>query len=170
MISAARSSARIVHLISIAIFVGILFPRSDHSADGLQKVRIGYPSSAFSTLPFDIASEKGFYAKAGLDGFQAEIRSNRERVRQTIAAVMAAVAWQRANRAEAVKIIAARYKITPGEAEHSYQTMTGILSTDGSMDLKKVHGYLSLLREERPIPETLEPEKLVDFSMLPAAW
>jgi len=322
MISAARSSVRIVHLILIAIFVGIVFPRSGHSAESLRKVRIGYPSSAVSTLPFDIAREKGFYVKAGLDveyiqmrsviapqailngnihfftspqsaisaavsglplvvvlslyrdtpwilvthkdihraadligkkiaisdvrsspyyfaraGFkklgldekqiglvttggtsnsfatltsnqvagavlsppfddkavslgyrkflflgdladipyvglftsQAEIRSNRERVRKTIAAVIAAVSWQRANRAEAVKMIAARYKITPGEAEHSYETMTGILSTDGSMDLKKVRGYLSLLREERPIPEILEPEKLVDFSMLPTA-
>jgi hypothetical protein len=47
--------------------------------------------------------------------------------------------------------------------------MKGILSSDGSIDLKKVRGYLSLLREERPIPETLEPERLVDFSMLPSA-
>ena len=322
MTPATRSSASIVHVILIAIFVGIVFPPFGHSADGLHKIRIGYPSSAVSTLPFDIAKEKGFYVKAGLDveyiqmrsviapqailngnihfftspqsaisaavsglplvvvmslyrdtpwmlvthkdihravdligkkiaisdirsspyyfaraglkklgleekqvalattggtsnsfaaltsnqvvgavlsppfddkavsvGYkkflflgdladipyvglftsQAEIRNNRERVRKTIAAVMNAVAWQRANRNDAVKMIAARYKITPGEAEHSYETMTGILSSDGSMDLKKVRGYLSLLREERPIPETFEPEKLVDFSMLPSA-
>ena len=105
----------------------------------------------------------------GLFTSQAEIRTHRERVRKTIAAVMEAVAWQRANRGEAVKMIAARYKITAGEAENSYETMTGILSSNGSIDLKKVRGYLSLLREERPIPETLEPEKLVDFSMLPSA-
>ena len=37
------------------------------------------------------------------------------------------------------------------------------------MHMKKVRGYLSLLREERPIPEELDPEKLVDFSMLPSA-
>jgi len=37
------------------------------------------------------------------------------------------------------------------------------------MDLKKVRGYLNLLREERPIPENLEEEKLVGFSMLPWA-
>jgi hypothetical protein len=37
------------------------------------------------------------------------------------------------------------------------------------MDLKKVRGYLTLLREERPVPENLDAEKLVDFSMLPLA-
>ena len=311
-----------IHLLTAWILIGSLLPRWAVAAESLQKVRIGYPSSAVSTLPFDIAKEKGFYVKAGLDveyiqmrtviapqailngninfftspqsaisaavsglplvvvlslyretpwvlvtakeinsakdligkriaisdirsspyyfaraGFkklgldekqvalattggtsnsfatltsnqvvgavlsppfddkavslgykkflflgdladipyvglftsQAEIRSHRDRVRKTIAAVMDAVAWQRTNRAEAVKMIAARYKISAGEAEHSYETMTGILSSDGSIDLKKVRGYLSLLREERPIPETLEPERLVDFSMLPSA-
>ena len=311
-----------IRLLSAWILTCLMLTRWAAAADGLPKVRIGYPSSAVSTLPFDIAKEKGFYLKAGLDvehiqmrtviapqailngnihfftspqsaisaavsglplvvvlslyrdtpwvlvtgkeisgardligkriaisdirsspyyfaraGFkklglddkqvtlattggtsnsfaaltsnqvagavlsppfddkavslgykkflflgdladipyvglftsQAEIRTHRERVRKTIAAVMEAVAWQRANRGEAVKMIAARYKITAGEAENSYETMTGILSSNGSIDLKKVRGYLSLLREERPIPETLEPEKLVDFSMLPSA-
>lgn len=105
----------------------------------------------------------------GLFTSQAEIRGNRERIKKTIAAVLDAVAWQRANRGETVKMIAARYKISISEAERSYETMTGILSLDGSMDLKKVRGYLTLLREERPLPENLEAERLVDFSMLPAA-
>jgi ABC-type nitrate/sulfonate/bicarbonate transport system substrate-binding protein len=105
----------------------------------------------------------------GLFTSQAEIRVNRERVRKTIAAVLDAVAWQRANRVEAVKMIATRYKISQNEAERSYDTLIGILSPDGSIDLKKVRGYLTLLREERPIPENLDAEKLVDFSMLPSA-
>jgi ABC-type nitrate/sulfonate/bicarbonate transport system substrate-binding protein len=105
----------------------------------------------------------------GLFTSQAEIRGNRERIKKTIAAVLDAVAWQRANRGETVKMIAARYKISTSEAERSYETMTGILSPDGSMDLKKVRGYLVLLREERPLPENLDAERLVDFSMLPAA-
>ncbi len=302
-------------------FAGMLLPRSSWPADAPQKVRIGYPSSAVSTLPFDIAKEKGFYAKAGLDveyiqmrsaigpqailngninfftspqaainaavaglplvvvlslyrdtpwvlvttkdiskahdlvgkkiaisdirsspyyfaraGFkklgldekqvslvttggtsnsfatlatnqvsgavlsppfdekavssgykkflflgdladipyvglftsQTEIRDHRDRIRNTIAAVMAAVAWQRANRAEAVRMIAARYKISQSEAERSYETIVSILSPDGGIDIKKVRGYLNLLREERPVPETLDAEKLVDFSMLPS--
>jgi ABC-type nitrate/sulfonate/bicarbonate transport system substrate-binding protein len=105
----------------------------------------------------------------GLFTSQSEIRANRERVRKTIAAILDAVAWQRANRAEAVKMIATRYKISQNEAERSYDTLIGILSRDGSIDLKKVRGYLNLLHEERPIPENLDAEKLVDFSMLPSA-
>jgi len=105
----------------------------------------------------------------GLFTSQSEIRANRERVRKTIAAILDAVAWQRANRAEAVKMIATRYKISQNEAERSYDTLIGILSPDGSIDLKTVRGYLNLLHEERPIPENLDAEKLVDFSMLPSA-
>src|SRR5215475_5064393 len=43
--------------------------------DAVQKVRIGYPSAAVSTLPFDIAKEKGFYAKAGLDVEYIQMRT-----------------------------------------------------------------------------------------------
>jgi hypothetical protein len=46
--------------------------------------------------------------------------------------------------------------------------MTGLLSIDGGIGVKKVRGYLNLLREERPISDALDPEKLVDFSMLPS--
>ncbi len=308
-------------LVALWLFAEMLLPRSSWPAEAQQKVRIGYPSSAVSTLPFDIAKEKGFYTKTGLDvesiqmrsaigpqavlngninfftspqaainaavagmplvvvlslyrdtpwvlvttkdiskpqdlagkkiaisdirsspyyfaraglkklgldekqvslvttggtsnsfaalntnqvagavlsppfdekavslGFkkflflgdladipyvglftsQTEIRSNRERIKKTIAAVMNAVAWQRANRAEAVKMIGSRYKITQTEAERSYETIVDILSPDGAIDIKKVRGYLNLLREERQIPENLDAGKLVDFSMLPS--
>ena len=50
-------------------------PQSSWPADAPQKVRIGYPSSALSTLPFDIAKEKGFYAKARLDVEYIQMRS-----------------------------------------------------------------------------------------------
>ena len=309
-------------LAALSLLVGLLLNNSAWPADSPQKVRIGYPSAAVSTLPFDIAKEKGFYSKAGLDteyiqmrsaigpqavlngninfftspqaainaavaglplvvvlslyrdtpwvlvtnkeisraqdligkkiaisdirsspyyfaraGFkklgldekqvglvttggtsnsfatlatnqvagavlsppfddkavssgykkflflgdladipyvglftsQSEIRNSRDRIRKTISAVLDAVAWQRANRAETIKIIASRFKISVNEAEHSYETIIGILSPDGAMDLKKVRGYLTLLREERPLPENLDAEKLVDFSMLPSA-
>ena len=105
----------------------------------------------------------------GLFTSQAEIRANRERIRRTIAAVMNAIDWQKSNRSEAVKMIAARYKISSGEAERSYDTMVAILSPDGAINMKKVRGYLNLLREERPVADDLDPEKLVDFSMLPGA-
>ena len=104
----------------------------------------------------------------GLFTSQSEIRTNRERIRKTIAAVMDAVAWQRANRAETVRMIEVRFKISHSEAERSYETIMGILSPNGAIDLKKVRGYLTLLRDERPLPENLDAEKLVDFSMLPS--
>jgi len=46
--------------------------------------------------------------------------------------------------------------------------MTSLLSPDGSISLKKIRGYLGLLREERPIPDELDAEKLVDFSLIPS--
>jgi ABC-type nitrate/sulfonate/bicarbonate transport system substrate-binding protein len=308
-------------LATLWLLAAMFMPRSSWPADASQKVRIGYPSSAVSTLPFDIAKEKGFYLKAGLDveyiqmrsaigpqailngninfftspqaainaavaglplvvvlslyrdtpwvlvttrdigkaqdlvgkkiaisdirsspyyfaraGFkklgldekqvslvttggtsnsfvtlatnqvagavlsppfdekavssgykkflflgdladipyvglftsQPEIRDHRDRIRKTIAAVMDAAAWQRANRAESVRMIASSYKISQSEAERSYETIVSIFSPDGAIDLNKVRGYLTLLREERPVPENLDPGKLVDFSMLPS--
>ncbi|MGH7872071.1 MAG: ABC transporter substrate-binding protein [Candidatus Binatia bacterium] len=104
----------------------------------------------------------------GLFTSQNEIRTNRERIRKTIAAVMDAIAWQRANRAETVRMIEVRFKISRSEADRSYETIMGILSPNGAIDLKKVRGYLTLLRDERPLPENLDAEKLVDFSMLPS--
>jgi len=104
----------------------------------------------------------------GLFTSQTEIRAHRQLIRKTISAVMEAVTWQRANRAETVRLIAARFKIEPSEAERSYETMIGILSPDGAMDEKKLRAYLNLLREERPLPENLAVEKLTDFSMLPS--
>jgi ABC-type nitrate/sulfonate/bicarbonate transport system substrate-binding protein len=103
----------------------------------------------------------------GLFTSQVEIRNSRDRIKRTIAALMEAVSWQRANRLDAVKMIAAKFTVSPSEAERSYDTMTGLLSMDGSVGINKVRGYLNLLREERPISE-VDPEKLVDFSMLPS--
>src|SRR4030095_2230133 len=104
----------------------------------------------------------------GLFTSQMEIRNARDRVKRTIAAVMEAVSWQRTNRSGAVKMIALKFKVSQSEAEQSYDTMTGLLSIDGGIGVKKVRGYLNLLREERPISDALDPEKLVDFSMLPS--
>lgn len=104
----------------------------------------------------------------GLFTSQAEIHNHRDRVKRTIAAVMDATSWERANRSEAIKMIVAKFKVSQSEAERSYETMTSLLSPDGSINLKKVRGYLTLLREERPIPDELDAEKLVDFSLIPS--
>src|SRR5436853_3590129 len=62
-------------LAALLLFAEILVARSSWPADMPQKVRIGYPSSAVSTLPFDIAKEKGFYTRAGLDVEYIQMRS-----------------------------------------------------------------------------------------------
>ena len=103
----------------------------------------------------------------GLFTSQAEIRSHRERVRRTIAALINAVAG-RSHRARSYPDDRGAIEVSPGEAARSYDTMVGILSSDGAMDLKKVRGYMDLLREERTLPEQLDVETLVDFSMLPS--
>src|SRR6267378_5026518 len=62
-------------LVALWLFAEMLLPRSSWPAEAQQKVRIGYPSSAVSTLPFDIAKEKGFYSKAGLDVEYIQMRT-----------------------------------------------------------------------------------------------
>src|SRR5437773_1651657 len=62
-------------LVALLLFAGMLVARSSWPADVPEKVRIGYPSSAVSTLPFDIAKEKGFYTRAGLDVEYIQMRS-----------------------------------------------------------------------------------------------
>jgi len=104
----------------------------------------------------------------GLFTSQAELHNHRDRVKRTIAAVLDATSWERANRSEAIKMIVAKFQVSQSEAERSYETMTSLLSRDGSINSKKIRGYLSLLREERPIPDELDAEKLVDFSLIPS--
>src|SRR5262249_49074705 len=38
-----------------------------HAAEPVQKIRIGFPSLAFSYMPFYVAQEKGFYKKYGIE-------------------------------------------------------------------------------------------------------
>jgi NMT1/THI5 like len=64
-----------VLFITVLAVVGEFFSQCVKAAEPLQKVRIGYPSSAVSTLPFDIAKEKGFYPKAGLDVEYIQMRT-----------------------------------------------------------------------------------------------
>lgn len=155
-------------------------------------VTTGGTSNSFTTLmtnqvagavlspPFDEKAVTAGYKKflllgdlvdipyVGLFTSQAEIRANRERIRRANAAVLDAAAWQKSNRAEAVKMIVQKFKLSASEAERSYETMVAMFS-DGSVPTKKVRSYLNLLREERPVADDIDPDKLVDFSMLPAA-
>ena len=104
----------------------------------------------------------------GVVASQAEIKNNRETIRRTLAALMDSVAWLRANGAESSKMIAAKFKVTPSEAEQTYATLIKLLNKDGRLNPKVARGYLDLLRQERPIPADVDPQKFLDFSMLPA--
>jgi ABC-type nitrate/sulfonate/bicarbonate transport system substrate-binding protein len=89
-------------------------------------------------------------------------------VQKTIAALLEGAAWVRANRDESVKMIADKFKVTPAEAGRTYETLISLLSKDGQMNTKVARGYLEILRQERPIPADVDPQKFLDFSLLPA--
>jgi len=103
----------------------------------------------------------------GLVTSQAEMKTRREIVQKTIAVLLEAAAWVRANRDESVKMIADKFKVTPAEAGRTYETLINLLSKDGQMNIKVARGYLDILRQERPIPADVDPQKFLDFSLLP---
>src|SRR5688572_848038 len=72
-----QTGGRVTRLLIIAILLsaGVIDSQPTCGAEFSSKLRIGYPSSAVSTLPFDIAKEKGFYTKAGLDVEYIQMRS-----------------------------------------------------------------------------------------------
>jgi ABC-type nitrate/sulfonate/bicarbonate transport system substrate-binding protein len=140
----------------------------------------GQVAGAVLTPPYDDkAVTKGFkkfmligdlldIPTSGLIASRAEVTNNRDRVQKTIAALFEAIAWIRANRPESAKMIADKFKITPTEANGTYETLLSMFNKDGRLPAKVARGYLDLLRQERPLPADLDPQKFVDFSMLPA--
>lgn len=102
----------------------------------------------------------------GLITSQNELKTNRESVRRTVTAVMEALAWLRANRAESTKMIIDKFKVNQAEAENTYATLIRILNKDGRLNPKVARGYLDILRQERPVPADYDPMKFTDFSML----
>ncbi|MBI2364389.1 MAG: ABC transporter substrate-binding protein [Deltaproteobacteria bacterium] len=105
----------------------------------------------------------------GLVTSQAEVKSNRDRVGKTITALLDGVSWLRANRGESVKMIADKFKVTQGQAEGTYETMISMFTKDGRLNPKVARGYMDVLRQDRPVPPDLDPQKFLDFSMLPAS-
>ena len=103
----------------------------------------------------------------GLVTSQNEIKTNRESVRRTVAAVMDSIAWLRANRDESAKMIVEKFKVTQQEGENTYATLIRLLNKDGRLNLKVARGYLDLLRQERPVPADFDLTKVVDSSFLP---
>jgi len=103
----------------------------------------------------------------GMVTSQNEIKSNRESVRRTVTAMVEAIAWLRANRADSVKMIVDKFKVNQQEAEGTYATLIRILNKDSRMNPKIGRGYLDILRQERAIPADYDPMKHTDFSFLP---
>lgn len=136
-------------------------------------------AGAVLTPPFDDkAVSKGFkkftligdlmdIPTSGLIASRAEVANHRDRVQKTITALLDAIAWIRANRPESVRMIADKFKITPTEANGTYETLIGMFNKDGRLPAKIARGYLDILRQERPLPADLDPQKFIDFSMLP---
>jgi len=138
-------------------------------------------AGAVLTPPFDDkAVSKGFkkfmligglldIPTSGLIASRAEVSNHRDRVQKTITVLLEAIAWIRANRAESTRMIADKFKITPTEANGTYETLIVMFNKDGRLPPKVARGYLDILRQERPLPADLDPQKFIDFSMLPAA-
>ena len=98
----------------------------------------------------------------------AQIKSDRETIRKTLAALMESVEWIRSNRSESSKMVESKFKVTAQEAENTYATLVKILNKDGRLNPKVLRGYVELLRQERPnIPADFDIQKIADFSLLP---
>jgi NitT/TauT family transport system substrate-binding protein len=141
----------------------------------------GQVAGAVLTPPYDDkAVTKGFkkfmfigdlldIPTSGLIASRAELMNHRDRVQKTIGALFDAIAWIRANRPDTAKMIADKFKITAAEANGAYETLLSMFNKDGRLPAKVARGYLDLLRQERPLPADLDPQKFLDFSMLPGA-
>jgi ABC-type nitrate/sulfonate/bicarbonate transport system substrate-binding protein len=138
-------------------------------------------AGAVLTPPFDDkAVSKGFkkfmligdlldIPTSGLMATRTEVTNHRDRVQKTIATLFDAIAWIRTNHPDTAKMIADKFKITPAEANGTYETLLSMFNNDGRLPPKVARGYLDLLRQERPLPADLDAQKFVDFSMLPGA-
>src|ERR1044071_4827329 len=63
--------------IGIWFALSLLFPYASHAAEVTQKIRIGVPSLALTYMPFYVAQEKGFLAKAGLEAEYIQMNTGR---------------------------------------------------------------------------------------------
>ena len=94
------------------------------TASSFASLASGQVAGAVLTPPFDDkAVSRGFkkfmligdlvdIPTSGLVAARAEVMNHRDRVQKTIAALLEAVTWIRANRTESVKMIAEKFKIT----------------------------------------------------------
>ncbi len=156
IISTGGTSDSFMALVSKQVAGTVLTPPFDDKA-----VSLGFKKFMFLGDMADIPY-------VGVMASQNEIKNNRETIRRTLAALMEAVAWIRANREESAKMIVSKFKVNQTEAENTYATLAKMLNKDGRLNPKVARGYIDLLRQDRPIPADFDPQKVLDFSMLPA--
>jgi NitT/TauT family transport system substrate-binding protein len=65
---------RFFSFVSLFTILNIL-PHMAQGAEGRHKIRIGFPSLAFSYMPYYIAQEKGFYKKHGIESEYIQMRT-----------------------------------------------------------------------------------------------
>jgi ABC-type nitrate/sulfonate/bicarbonate transport system substrate-binding protein len=155
IISTGGTADSFIALASNRVAGTVLTPPFDDKA-----VSLGYKKFMFLGDLVDIPY-------VGVVTAQVQVKNNRETVRRTLAALTDSVGWIRGNRGESSKMIADKFKVTGTEAEQTYNTLIKILNKDGRLDLKVARGYLDLLRQERPIAADFDPQKVLDFSLLP---
>ncbi|HEX2227304.1 MAG TPA: ABC transporter substrate-binding protein, partial [Candidatus Binatia bacterium] len=61
--------------LSLLAILSIL-PHMAHAAEAMHKIRIGFPSLAFSYMPYYVAQEKGFYKKHGIESEYIQMTSS----------------------------------------------------------------------------------------------
>ena len=157
IISTGGTSDSFLALVSKQVVGTVLTPPFDDKA-----VSLGFKKFMFLGDMADIPY-------VGVMASQNELKNNREMIRRTLAALMDAVAWIRANREESARMIAHKFKVTQTEAENTYATLVKMLNKDGRLNPKVARGYVELLRQDRPIPADFDPQKVLDFSLLPPA-
>jgi NitT/TauT family transport system substrate-binding protein len=155
IISTGGTSGSFLALVSKQVVGTVLTPPFDDKA-----VSLGFKKFMFLGDLADIPY-------VGVMTSQNQMKNNRETIRRTLAALMEAAAWIRANREESAKMIAAKFKVTPTEAEQTCATLIKMLNKDGQLDPKVARGYIDLLRQDRPIPADFDLQKVLDFSLLP---
>ena len=157
IISTGGTSDSFLALVSKQVVGTVLTPPFDDKA-----VTLGFKKFMFLGDMADIPY-------VGVMASQNEMKNNREMVRRTLAALMEAVGWIRANRDESARMIANKFKVSQTEAENTYGTLVKMLNKDGRLNPKVARGYIELLRQDRPIAADFDVQKILDFSLLPTA-
>jgi NitT/TauT family transport system substrate-binding protein len=63
-------------ILFILALLALCIPRTGQSAENNYKIRIGFPSLAFSYMPFYVAQEKGIYKKYGIESEYIQMGTN----------------------------------------------------------------------------------------------